>query len=105
MVRAVPLDSGLTEFAINEDSNGESAITEILHISKNIINRMLEFCNSINGESKQHIPEIIRAYFAVFLAPIFSDKQPPIIHPIAPIEITVNANNEIFSFASAWLEL
>src|SRR3982751_1483097 len=76
IVRAVPLCATSAEFATIVENCGESAVTAMpqrMIITKKIISDVL----INNGESKQQVAEISKAYNATFLLPVNFDNKPP----------------------------
>ena len=76
MVNEVPFDWAGAFWATRVENRGESAITAMLHINRNINNRVFEGFKSINGDIRQHNPDMVSAMEATFLAPNLCDTRP-----------------------------
>ena len=64
-VKAVPFNSGIAFCATSVEKSGESAITTKPQKMRKATNRAVGRIN-INGDSRQHIPERLKAIVAIF---------------------------------------
>ncbi len=69
MVSAVPFTSESALCATNVENKGESAMTTIPQIDKNISRMTIEDCNNMKGERTQLIPDINKELEAMFFSP------------------------------------
>ena len=99
MVSEVPLVSAGVFCAIKVEKSGESAITEMPQINKNVKSKTTELVNINNGENKQHIPDKNREIIAIFFAPKRCEINPLTTQETAPDAIIKNEISGTFRFA------
>lgn len=68
-------------------------------------NNVCEGIINNKGEITQKIPESVRDTNAVFLAPLYKERYPPMIHAIAPIPITIKEEIAVFNELSGCIAL
>ncbi len=69
IVREVPLDSSGAHWATKVENSGESAITVIPQINRNVMNVKTELENKNRGEVKQHKQDKHNEIVAIFFSP------------------------------------
>ncbi len=75
---------------------GESAMTTIPQRDNITKNKVWEGIINNKGEIPQKIPESVSDTNAVFLAPLYKEIYPLMIHAIAPIPITIKEEIAVF---------
>ena len=95
IVNEVPLDSSGAFCATKVENNGESGITEIPQMNKNVMNRKGELEMRKSGERIQHKQEINNDSAATLFTPKYCDSIPPKTQANPPEAITKKDIREI----------
>jgi hypothetical protein len=90
MVRAVPLPEAGAFWATKVENIGESAVTAKPQNIKKRRKSISEFWKNIKGEMRQHMPDKLKAVFAIDFGKNFSDKNPPMAQDNPPIPMITN---------------
>ena len=95
IVNAVPLFSAGADCATKVENCGESAVTVIPQIIKKNKNK-----NGGNWklmkESRQQIPDAIKAQKATFLLPMYCESSPPRMQPALPLAMMMKDQSGTF---------